>query len=181
MNRTVVIAAALASTALLATSAQAGEIYAGASAHDIDLGITACCSESGVDVEFGARTEPFAHVLGGEVRGYVLGSVNTDGGLDFGAVGVALRYPLAGNRLYLQGGLGAAYTDGPTQKFQATNDRLYLGSRLLLEPEVTLGWHINDRWSAEAAYVHLSHAQLAGAQNPGTDQLGVRLAYRFGG
>jgi lipid A 3-O-deacylase len=163
-----------------AGAAHGQEVFAGAAAHDIDLGITACCSEHGVDVQIGARTAPFAHIIGGEVRGYVLGSANTSGGLDFGAVGVALRYPIADDRFYVQGGIGAALTNGSSVKFQATNDRLYLGSRVLFEPEVTVGWRLSHRLALEAAYTHLSHARLAGAQNPGTDSLGLRLTWRIG-
>lgn len=164
----------------LAGSVTAQEIYAGASAHDVDLGITACCSEHGVDIQAGVRTAPFGRLLGGEVRAYAMGSANTSGGLDFGSAGLALRYPFARHRYYVEAGLGAAYTDGSSVKFQASDDRLYLGSRLLFAPEVTLGWRMSERWALEANYTHLSHAQLAGRQNPGTDMLGLRLAYRMG-
>jgi hypothetical protein len=181
MIKAKLIAAGFASAALAtAAPALAGEVFAGAAAHDIDLGITVCCSEGGADVLVGARTEPFGHVLGAEARGYVQGSVNTSGGLDYATVGVALRWPLS-ERFYVQPGLGVAVTDGPTEKFQATPDRLYLGSSVLFAPEVSLGWRISERWAAEATYIHLSHAQLAGEQNPGSDQLGARLVYRFGG
>jgi lipid A 3-O-deacylase len=178
--RGIVATLGFVSAIALAHGARAQEVFAGAAAHDIDLGITACCSEHGVDVQVGARTAPFAHFIGGEVRAYVLGSANTSGGLDFGSVGLALRYPIADDRFYVQGGLGAALTNGSTLKFQATNDRLYLGSRVLFEPEVTVGWRLTHRWALEAAYSHLSHAQLAGAQNPGTDSLGLRLTWRTG-
>jgi lipid A 3-O-deacylase len=46
---------------------------------------------------------------------------------------------------------------------------------VLFEPEVSLGTRINDRLSVEASWVHMSHAQLKGRENPGIDNLGVRL------
>ena len=40
---------------------------------------------------------------------------------------------------------------------------------------------LTPRWGLEASYVHLSHGQIAGRQNPGLDDVGLKLAYRFGG
>ena len=48
-------------------------------------------------------------------------------------------------------------------------------SRLLFEPELGLGARINSRMTLEASWVHISHAQLAGRQNPGIDNIGARL------
>ena len=39
-----------------------------------------------------------------------------------------------------------------------------------------MGARINDRLSIEASWVHMSHAQLFSGQNPGIDNLGVRLS-----
>lgn len=175
---TLIAALALASAAPAAASA--AEVFGGVFGHDLDIGFTACCYEHGVDIEAGVRSGPFA-TLGrfADLRGYALGSVNTSGGVDFAAAGVALRIPL-GSRVYLQPALGGAVQDGPTDKFQKTSNRLYLGSRFLFEPEVSLGVKLSERWAAEVSYVHISHAQLAGPQNPGMDDAGVRLVYRFG-
>ena len=46
---------------------------------------------------------------------------------------------------------------------------------MLFEPEAGLGIQINRRFSMEASWVHMSHAQLAGKENPGIDNLGIRL------
>jgi hypothetical protein len=40
---------------------------------------------------------------------------------------------------------------------------------------LAVGTHINSRLSIEASWVHMSHAQLFGKENPGIDNLGVRL------
>jgi hypothetical protein len=175
-------AAALAGGLLLlgATPAAAGEVFAGLFAHDVDLGVAICCYESGADFQIGVRSAPFAHLLGGEVRAHALGSINTRGGTDFAAAGLSLRTPVMG-RFYVQPGLGIAVQNGPTAQAQLTNDRIYFGSAVLFEPELSLGWRLSDDLAAEASWVHLSHAQLAGRQNPGMDDVGVRLVYRFGG
>jgi hypothetical protein len=51
---------------------------------------------------------------------------------------------------------------------------------VLFEPEVSLGWKATDRFSFELSWVHLSHAQLAGKQNPGLGDFGLRAVYRYG-
>ena len=55
------------------------------------------------------------------------------------------------------------------------NDKIDFGSRILFEPEVGVGAQVNDRLSVEASWVHMSHAQLFGRENPGIDNFGVRL------
>ncbi len=164
---------------LAARPAAAAEVFGAAAIHDAHVGIAICCFEHGADLQAGVRSAPLAGLLGGELRGQAFGSVNTAGGVDFAAAGLVLRWPLGG-RFYLQPGLGGAVHDGPGQKFQATPDRLYLGSRVLFEPEVSLGWRVSSDLAVEAALIHLSHGRLAGRQNPGLDDVGVRVAYRFG-
>ena len=169
----------VAALALAATPAEATEIFGGAFAHDLDLGLTACCSEDGTDVQLGVRSGSLGRFLGGELHAYALGSANLSDGVNFGAVGLLVRYELSPT-LYLQPGLGAAIHDGPSEKFQATSDRIYFGSDILFQPELSLGWRLNERLAAELSWVHLSHAQLAGEQNPGMDDVGLRLVWRFG-
>ena len=57
--------------------------------------------------------------------------------------------------------------------------RTDLGSRILFEPELGLGYRISDRVAIEAAWVHVSHAQLLSRQNPGMDSIGLRLSFRL--
>ena len=45
----------------------------------------------------------------------------------------------------------------------------------MFEPEVGIGVRLAPRITAEASWVHLSHAQLFGKQNPGIDNIGVRV------
>jgi lipid A 3-O-deacylase len=177
--RLVGLGVAVAAVLALTSPASAGEVFAGLATHNAAIHIAKCCYEAGGDVQFGARTEPFAHLLGGELRAHAIGSVNTAGGIDFGAAGLDLRFRL-GDRFYIQPGLGGAIHDGRPDKYQRTLDRIYFGSRLLFEPELSLGWRISPKWAAELSYTHLSHAQLGGSHNPGMDDLGARIVYRFG-
>ena len=78
---------------------------------------------------------------------------------------------------------GRAGNDCPESDLQAEadsdkffrTDRIAFGSRVLFEPELGIGTRINNRLSVEASWVHMSHAQLFGGENPGIDNLGVRL------
>lgn len=170
-----------AAAALIAASSpvSAAEVFGGLSAHDVNLGISVCCYEHGIDVQAGLRSDPIVSLNHfGDLRLYGFGSINGSGGVDFGAAGVAWRLHLT-DRLYFQPALGAAVQNGDADDFQRRPNHLDLGSRILFEPEVSLGYRLATRWAAELSYVHLSHAQLAGPQNPGMDDLGVRLVYRF--
>jgi hypothetical protein len=71
-------------------------------------------------------------------------------------------------------GLGVAIHNGSAGKFYRT-DKIAFGSRVLFEPEIGIGKRIKDRLSVEASWVHMSHAQLRGRENPGIDNLGIRL------
>jgi hypothetical protein len=171
----------LATVLLFSTgrSAAAGEVFTGVAAHDVNLGISVCCYEHGADVSLGWRSDPIVSLQHwGDLRLYAFGSANTEGGVAFAAAGAAWRLHLS-DTLYLQPALGGAVQSGDADNFQRRPDHLDLGSRLLFEPELSLGYRIAPRWAVEATYVHLSHAQLPGPQNPGLDDLGVRLVYRL--
>ena len=164
-----------------APAAGASEAWLGVFGHDLPVGVADCCFEHGADLQPGLRTGPLvAAPPFGDLRLYALGSANTAGGVPFAAAGAAWRFPIGRTGLYLQPGLGAAVQFGSDAKYQVRPDRLYLGSRVLFEPELSLGWRVDRRWAVEATYLHLSHAQLAGRQNPGLDDVGMRAVYTFG-
>ena len=75
-------------------------------------------------------------------------------------------------------GLGIAVHDGSAGKYYRT-DKIAFGSRVLFEPELALGMQVSRRFSVEASWVHMSHAQVFGPENPGIDNLGVRLNLRL--
>jgi hypothetical protein len=178
--------AVLLGATLLVTAAgwaRGQEVVAGAFAHDVNLGVSGHPREAGLDGELGLRTAPWLDAGSwGTLRGYVFGSVNASGGLDFAAAGLAWRWrpprPLP-RRLYLQLGLGGAAQDGDADPFQRYPNRLDLGSRFLFEPEAMLGWSLSPRLAAELGWAHISNAGIA-KHNPGMDDLGARLVFRFG-
>ena len=178
MRRLLAAGAALVALAACAP-AHAGDILVGVLAHNADLGITVHPAEGGADVQLGYRTLQIPWLHWGDFRAHVIGEANLSGGVDFAAAGLSYRVHILRD-FYIAPGIGGAVQDGDTHQFQLRPDRLSLGSRLLFEPELTAGWHVTDRLSVEAIYDHLSHGQLAGAQNPGVDNVGVRLAWRLG-
>ena len=156
----------------VSTPAYAGEIFGGLYVHDIDSPLTASGLEGGADVQLGWR--------GGRIgptplQPYAFAALNTSGNTNYGAVGISAKF---GDKLYVRPGLGLAVHTGSSGNFQRT-DKIAFGSRILFEPELGIGVRLNDRVSAEASWVHMSHAQLFGHQNPGIDNVGVRVNFAF--
>lgn len=172
----VILLAAAGAALLFPTPARADELFGGLYVHDVDTGLTRSGIEEGVDFEIGWRGEKigFLKAIGGP-RPHVFASVNSDGNTHFAAAGISWTI---GRRVYLRPGVGLAVHTGPGHVVPG-DDRIDFGSRILFEPELGLGARINDRVSLEASWVHLSHAQLSGPQNPGIDTIGMRLNYRF--
>lgn len=159
---------------LLPAPALAGEVFGGIYAHDIDSPLTASGVERGADIQFGWRG---GRIAGTPLQPYVFGAVNTDGETNYAAVGLSAKF---GRKLYVRPGLGLALHSGSTKDFEVPgNGKIEFGSRILFEPELGLGIQLNDRLSVEASWVHLSHAQLFGRQNPGIDNVGVRMNFGF--
>lgn len=170
----------LAGFALIASPTRPAEVFGGVSAHAVDLPTSICCEERGrgVDLQLGLRSNPILDLKVASLRAQGFASVNTDGGISYGAAGLVLRFNLGG--FYLQPGLGLAVHDGPGGDFQPAGDpRRHLGSRVLFEPELVLGQRLLPNLAAEFAWTHISHAQLFSRQNPGMDQLGARLVLKF--
>lgn len=133
------------------------------------------------------------HFLG-RPQAHVLGAVNTAGGINYAAAGLDWRIPLGGERFYLRPGIGIAAHTGKVDlpnpyEPGISNDervrrladkRLDLGSRVLAQLELGLGWQVNDRLGLELSWMHVSHGRLAGDQNPGLSDVGVSAVYRFG-
>jgi hypothetical protein len=150
--------------------AQAGELFGGIYAHDVKLPTDKSGVESGADVTLGYRGGKIGRT---PLQPYVFGALNTAGDTSYAAAGLSARF---GRGIYFRPGLGIAIHNGSAQKFQnLSNDKIDFGSRVLFEPEVAVGAQVNGRLSIEASWVHMSHAQLFGRQNPGIDNLGIRL------
>lgn len=163
------------SFALLAAPgvARAGELFGGAYVHDVKLPTDLSGVEGGADLMLGLRGGTIAKPLGAELQPYVFGALNTAGETDYAAVGLSAKFNL-GKSIYIRPGLGLAIHDGSAGRF-FRRDKIAFGSRVLFEPELGIGTKINNRLSMEASWVHMSHATLFSHENPGIDNLGVRL------
>jgi len=168
----------LAPLALLAAApAHAGEVFAGLHRHAVNTPLSLnSAEESGVDLSLGYR---FDGIAGTRLQPYVFGALNSRGDTSYAAAGLSYRLGL-GQRLYVRPGVGLAIHNGSGRDFEVPgNDRIEFGSRVLFEPELAVGLQATERLGVEASWVHLSHAQLFGKQNPGIDNIGVRLNWRL--
>jgi len=160
--------------AALPAPAAAGELFGGLYVHDVDTPLTRSGVEGGVDIQLGWRGGNIGHT---PLQPYIFGAVNTAGETNYAAVGLSARL---GRRVYVRPGLGIAVHTGSAKNFEdPTNGKIDFGSRVLFEPELGIGAQLTDRLSVEASWIHMSHAQLFGRQNPGIDNIGVRLNLRF--
>jgi|SRR6476646_1412856 len=171
MHRAKLTILALTVAAIPAT-ASAGELFGGLYVHDVKTPLDKSGIEGGMDVMLGWRGGKIAHT---PLQPYVLGAVNTAGNTNYAAAGLSLKF---GDRIYFRPGLGIAVHTGSAGNVYRT-DKIAFGSRVLFEPEIGVGARISDRATIEASWVHMSHAQLFGRENPGIDNFGVRLNLRL--
>ena len=154
--------------------AHAGEIFGGLYVHDIESPLTKSGVEGGIDLQLGWRGEPLTSL---RIQLHAFVSVNSAGNTHYATVGISRKF---GDRIYVRPGVGVAVHTGSAGKHQIVgNNDIEFGSRLLFEPELAVGTRLNERMTIEASWVHLSHAQLFVKQNPGIDNVGLRLNYRF--
>jgi hypothetical protein len=196
MSRTHLLATAGLLT-LLAGPALAGEAMLGVYAHDISDRVSFGGFEHGQQIVGGYRTSQIDELsVLFKPRAHFIVGVNTQGGTDYAAAGFSWRFNFGGDRFYFEPGIGAAIHTGAVnlpspyepglppaeaaRRLYNWQTKLDLGSRVLFEPEWSLGWKATDRVSFELSWIHMSHAQLAGPQNPGLGDFGVRAIYRFG-
>ena len=154
----------------MSAPAAAGELFGGLYIHDVDTPLTLSGVEGGADVQLGWRGGRIGRT---PLQPYVFGALNTAGETNYAAAGVSARF---GRHIYVRPGLGIAVHTGSARNVEdPTNGKVDFGSRILFEAELGIGADITDRLSIEGSWVHLSHAQLFGRQNPGMDNIGVRL------
>jgi lipid A 3-O-deacylase len=163
----------LLAAAAVPSAARAGELFGGLYVHDVKLPTDLSGIEPGADIMLGYRGGTILKPLGAALQPYVFGAVNTAGKTNYGAVGLSARFDI-GKSFFIRPGLGLAIQSGSAARHFRT-DRIAFGSRVLFEPELGIGTRINDRLSIEASWVHMSHATLFSHENPGIDNLGVRL------
>jgi lipid A 3-O-deacylase len=172
-----ILTGAAAALAAFSAPAHAQEVFGGVFAHDVDTPLNLRGVEPGVDFQLGWRGSRIGG-LGfiGAPSPYAFGAINSTGDAHYAAAGISWK---VGGSLYLRPGLGLAVHSGPIHPDPAEPRRSF-GSRILIEPELGIGYRFGERLSAEASWVHMSHAGLFNSrQNPGIDNIGVRLNYRF--
>lgn len=172
-----ILAAAI--LALAALPASAADIFVGAYKHAVDLPTDLYTGEHGYDVQLGYR---FDHerklAFIGAPAPYLIVSINTHGDTSFGGGGLSWKF---GNLLYVRPGIGMVFTGRSGTRYETDrrsrhyDHRIDLGSPVLFEPELAIGYRIAPRVSIEASWTHISHATIFSHQNPGIDMLGARL------
>ena len=169
MKRLPSLCAALAAL-LIPTAASAAELFGGIHVHDVKTPLDKSGIEDGVDFSLGIRG---GGMFGTRLQPYLFGALNSAGQTNYAAAGISARFGL-GKGWYVRPGIGLAVHDGSAGKFYRT-DKIAFGSRVLFEPELGIGARVNNHISVEASWVHMSHAQLEGKENPGIDNLGFRV------
>ena len=158
----------------------AQEVFGGVYAHGVDTPFTFDTGEGGVDLAAGVRfggIEALSAI--GSPEPYVLGSLNTRGDTSFAGAGLA--WTIGKGPVYVRPGIGLVVHDGPELRVNyATGKRTDLGSRVLFEPEIGVGYRLNERASVEAHWMHISQGQIFDSQqNPGIDMIGARVNWRL--
>ena len=175
MSRRFAAAAALPFL-LLAAPASAGEVFVGLYAHDIDTPLNLRGFNEGVDLQIGLRGNRLNGLRAiGAPSPYAFVAGNSADDTHYAAAGLSWKF---GRKVYVRPGIGIAVHTGPVTPRLPEPDRAF-GSRILFEPELAIGVPLGERVAIEASWVHMSHATLLDSHNPGIDNVGVRLNYRF--
>lgn len=173
MSRLRALYLAALALASLSAPASADELFGGAYAHDVKLPTDLSGLERGADLMLGYRAGTIARPFGAALQPYVFGALNTAGDTSYAAIGLSAKF---GRKIFIRPGLGIAIHNGSAGKY-FQSDKIAFGSRVLFEPELGVGTQVNNHFSIEASWVHMSHAQFFGRENPGIDNLGVRLTF----
>lgn len=147
-----------------------------------------------VDVQLVYRSAPLRFALKPRLTGKV--QINIAGRTSFASVGAEWRQHVLRERVYGQVGIGLTVHDGyrftpdPFQpglpiaeirrRYDIYRNRTSFGSQVLFNPNASLGIRLNRRRAVEVTWEHYSHHQLFSEQNPGIDNLGLRLVRTFG-
>ncbi|WP_294238150.1 acyloxyacyl hydrolase [uncultured Sphingomonas sp.] len=149
-----------------------------------------------VDVQLAYRTAPLPIRWALKPRIAAKAQVNTAGRTSFFSIGAEWRQHAFHDRVYGQIGIGLTVHDGyrytpdpfapgisdaeAWRRYDIYRNRTAFGSRFQLNPNASIGVRLNRRWAAELAWEHYSHHQWFSEQNPGIDNLGIRLVRTLG-
>ncbi|WP_235889126.1 acyloxyacyl hydrolase [Glacieibacterium frigidum] len=146
------------------------------------------------DIQLVYRSAPLTKALKPRLTARL--QVNTEGRTSFASVGAEWRQHVLNDRIYGQIGIGLTVHDGyrftpdpfasglsaaeAARRFDLYIERTSFGSRVLFNPNLSIGVRLNQRWAVEAAFEHFSHAQVFSKQNPGINSVGIRLVRALG-
>ena len=176
----IALSAAALALAALPSAAQAQEAFVGLYAHEVDTPLTLYTGEGGADLALGLRFAPIEALdFVGAPAPYLIGSLNSRGDTSF--AGAGLGWQFGDGPFYVRPAVGVVVHDGPRYRVDTVRGRRTdLGSRVLFEPELGIGYRVDERLAVEASWMHISQARLFdGDQNPGIDMIGVRLNWRL--
>jgi lipid A 3-O-deacylase len=168
VKRATFLCSVLLAAFALPGNASADELFGGLHVHDVKTPLDKAGIEDGMDVSVGWRGGRIGRT---PLQPYAFAALNTSGETSYAAVGLSAKF---GDKIFIRPGLGIALHSGSTANHVRT-DKIAFGSRILFEPELGVGTRLNERLSVEASWVHMSHAQLFGRENPGIDNIGMRL------
>jgi lipid A 3-O-deacylase len=149
-----------------------------------------------VDIQLVARTAPVP--IGWLLRPRLAGKlqVSTAGRTSFASLGAEWRQHVLGGRVYGQIGIGVSVIDGyrvtpdpfasglameeALRRYDIYRRRTSFGSRVLFNPNASIGVRLDPRWAVELVWEHFSHRQVFSDVNPGLDSVGIRLVRRLG-
>ena len=160
----------------------AGQIYEGSE------------EDGTVDVQLVYRSAPLHFALKPRLTGKV--QINTAGRTSFASLGAEWRQPILHGHVYGQGGIGLTVHDGyrftpdpfepglaideVRRRYDIYRRRTSFGSQVLFNPNASVGVRLDRRWAVELAWEHFSHHGWFSKQNPGIDNLGLRLVRTLG-
>lgn len=147
-----------------------------------------------VDVQLTYRTAPLRFALKPRLAAKV--QINTAGRTSFASLGAEWRQHILKGRVYGQVGIGLTLHDGyrftpdpfasglsvgeAQRRYAIYRRRTSFGSQVLFNPNASVGVRLDPRWAVEVAWEHFSHHQWFSDQNPGIDNLGIRLVRTLG-
>lgn len=147
------------------------------------------------DVQLLYRTAPLGFAL--KPRLAAKAQISLEGRTSFASVGAEWRQHVLGGRVYGQVGIGLTIHDGyrftpdpfapglpideARRRFAIYQTQASFGSRVLFNPNASVGVRLSRKWAAELVWEHHSHAQVFSDQNPGIDHVGLRLVRSFEG
>lgn len=162
------------------------EIRGGIFAHSVDetgsvsifgVGNFERIQDVNVELLFSPPDADFWRVIGNP-RPHVGATVNFGGLESMAYAGLTWRLPVFDTGIFIEGGLGAAVTNGALSG--AVAPARNLGCPLQFHEQLSVGYQFTDNFSAMLTFEHASHANLCGSQNNrGLTNFGARVGWTF--